>query len=50
MTGLCRVHVTLDTHTGLPEILNHNEQSTPPLGAYIYIYIYIYIYTKLQTQ
>jgi len=23
-------------HTGLPEIFNHNEQSTPHLGAYMY--------------
>jgi len=29
-------------HTGLSEILNHNEQSTPLLEAYMY--------TNLQTQ
>jgi hypothetical protein len=39
---LCRVCVTWDMHTGLPEIFNHNEQSTPHLGAYMY--------TKLESQ
>jgi hypothetical protein len=34
MSGFCRVHVTLDMHTGLPEILNHNKQLRPPLGAF----------------
>jgi hypothetical protein len=36
MAGLCRVHVTLDMHTGLPEILNHNELSAQRIGAYMY--------------
>ena len=36
MVWSCRMHVTLDMHTGLSGILNHNEQWTPHLGAYIY--------------
>ena len=37
------INVTRDMHTGLSEILNHNEQSPLLLGAYICSY------TKLQT-
>jgi len=29
-------------HTGLSEILNHNERSSPLLVAYIYMYIASY--------
>ena len=36
--------VICDMLTGLSEILNHNEQSTPLLVAIMYMY------TKLQTQ
>jgi len=36
-------------HTGLSEIIWHNEQSSPLLGAYIYIYIYIYQATYTMT-
>jgi len=39
-----RMNVILDMITGLSEIHNHNEQSSPFLGACIYMY------TKLQTH
>jgi len=42
MAWSCRMNVTWDVHTGLSEILNHNKQSNPLLGACMY--------TKLQTQ
>jgi hypothetical protein len=36
MARSSRVHVTWGMHTGLSEILIHNEKSTPLLGAYMY--------------
>jgi len=42
MPWSCRMHVTWDTCIWLAEILNHNEKSTPLLGAYTC--------TKLQTR
>ena len=41
MAGSCRVHVTWDMFTGLSEIINHYERSSPLLVACTY--------TKLQT-
>jgi len=38
------MNVTQDVCTGLSEILNHNDQSAPLLGAFMYMY------TKLQTR
>jgi hypothetical protein len=42
MARSCRMNATYGMNTGLSEILIHNEQSTPLLGAYMY--------TKLHTQ
>jgi hypothetical protein len=36
MAGTCIMHVICGMATGLPEILDHNEQLTPILGACIY--------------
>jgi len=42
VNGSCSVHVTWGMCTGLSEIFNHNERSSPILAAYTY--------TKLQTR
>jgi len=42
MSGSCRLNMTWGMHTGLSEILIHNEQYTPLLRAYMY--------TKIQTR
>jgi len=45
MAGSCIMHVTWSIHTGLPEILNHNEQWTPILGACKYTKLHIQWHT-----
>jgi len=39
----CRMNDTWIMHTGLSEILYHNEQTSPLLWAYTYICLCLYI-------
>jgi len=40
----CRMNVTWIMHTGLSEILYHNEQTSPLLWAYMYMYVYMLMF------
>jgi len=50
MACLCRMNVTRDMCTGLSEILNCNEQSSPLLEAYAQTHTHTHTHTHQATD